>query len=484
MRAASIAAWVVAAGVWVALPAHAGVIDPPLAARIAHSASHAMTPVLVELAGAPSIEALAAQVKAMPRQARGGVIAAQLRTQFDARKTAVIELARKLGATRVDEVWISHALAVELPQKQIAALAAHPDVARVSSDAGMRSTAPHANVPVGVATARPIQRRAPKPKPLPVFPEPDFSKLKPAAHHVAIGAAALWERGVLGRGTTIAIVDSGVNPREAALGASYRGGAADWFDPYGQQALPRDVEGHGSLVASVAVGTGGIAPGVAPAARWIAARLFDDYGIGRVSAVHRIYQWVLDPDGRIDTPDTPDVVNNSWGMPTTAGRCSTEFARDIALLRLAGVHVVFAAGNDGPDAGTSISPANNPGVLSVGALDLQQQIARRTSRGPSACDQGVYPTVFAPGVGLPVSDRAAMLLGETFEVDGSSFAAAVVSGALLLARETNRQGSVDEIERAVLTSSGVDSATPNVRVFKLPMAGGGTQMQAWRKEGP
>ena len=450
--------------------ASAGQIDPALAARLAHLPVHAMTPVIVELDGKPAIEQVAAQVGNLPRTARGGAIAAQLRSQFDGRKTAVIAAAQRLGATRVDEVWIAHALAIELPQKQIAALAATPGVAWVFSDTGMRSTTPHANVPVGVAHARSVQRKPAPPKPLPSFPEPDFSKLKPAAHHTAIGATAWWERGFLGRGSTVAIVDSGVNPREAALGASYRGGSADWFDPYGQQAQPRDVDGHGSLVASVAVGAGGLSPGIAPAGRWIAARLFDDNGIGRMSAVHRIYQWVLDPDGQAQTPDTPDVVNNSWGMPTTAGRCSAEFSRDIALMRLAGVHVVFAAGNDGPERNTSISPANNVGALAVGALDGQQQVARRTSRGPSACDKSVYPAVFAPGVGLPVSDRAAMLLGETIEVDGSSFAAAVVSGALLLAREANRQGSVDEIERAVLASSGVDSATPDVRRFMLPAA--------------
>ena len=77
--------------------ASAGQIDPALAARLAHLPVHAMTPVIVELDGKPAIEQVAAQVGNLPRTARGGAIAAQLRSQFDGRKT-VAEIYTSMGS--------------------------------------------------------------------------------------------------------------------------------------------------------------------------------------------------------------------------------------------------------------------------------------------------------------------------------------------------------------------------------------------------
>ena len=82
--------------------ASAGQIDPALAARLAHLPVHAMTPVIVELDGKPAIEQVAAQVGNLPRTARGGAIAAQLRSQFDGRKTAVIAAAQDRKGTRLN----------------------------------------------------------------------------------------------------------------------------------------------------------------------------------------------------------------------------------------------------------------------------------------------------------------------------------------------------------------------------------------------
>ncbi len=235
-----------------------------------------------------------------------------------------------------------------------------------------------------------------------------------------------------GRASRWRVVDSGVDLQAAAIAQGYRGRLSDWFDPYAQQRYPADSTGHGTLVAGLLVG--GLIDdtpiGVAPRARWIAARLFDDAGQGRASAVQRIYQWVLDPDGDPATPDAPDIVNNSWGLPQSAGQCDTSFARALAALRAADIHVVFAAGNDGPAGNTSMSPANNPGVLSVGALNPDRGIAERSSRGPSGCGGGPFPSLYAPGVNLPALDRIAASIGSAALADGTSFAAAAVSGAL------------------------------------------------------
>lgn len=79
-------------------------------------------------------------------------------------------------------------------------------------------------------------------------------------------------------------------------------------------------------------GAGGTAIGVAPAARWIAARIFDDRGRSSAAAVHSVYQWLLDPDGNPATDDAPDVVNNSWTF--TSPGCHLEFEPDLQALRV------------------------------------------------------------------------------------------------------------------------------------------------------
>ena len=80
-------------------------------------------------------------------------------------------------------------------------------------------------------------------------------------------------------------------------------------------------------------GAGGTAIGVAPGAQWISARVFNDQGSSTTSAIHRAFQWLLDPDGDPATPDAPQVVNASWSFANPG--CNLEFAPDIQALRAA-----------------------------------------------------------------------------------------------------------------------------------------------------
>ena len=113
---------------------------------------------------------------------------------------------------------------------------------------------------------------------------------------------------------------------------------------------------------------GGDAIGVAPGAEWIAANPFA-VSPTLFSTLHSSFTWVLDPNGAADPTDiAPDVVNNSWAL-NAPGVCVSEFQADIDLLKAAGIGVVFAAGNEGPNLFTSQSPANNPNALAVGATE-------------------------------------------------------------------------------------------------------------------
>ena len=240
-----------------------------------------------------------------------------------------------------------------------------------------------------------------------------------------IGAAALWDRGVTGRGVVIASLDSGVDASHPALAASFRGGPHDWYDPSGEHLRhPVDASGHGTATLGVMVGSGaGATPqGVAPGARWIAAKVFDDRGRSTTARIHAALQWALDPDGNPRTHDAPQVVNASWDIAGSG--CDLAFEQDLRHLRQAGVLPVFAAGNDEHDA----SPANNPSAFAVGAVDDAGALAAGSGRGPSACGEPVYPQVVAPGVNITTTD----LFGLSQAQSGTSVAAPYVSGALAL----------------------------------------------------
>ena len=147
-------------------------------------------------------------------------------------------------------------------------------------------------------------------------------------------------------------------------------GPNSWFDPYGQHpTTPLDLTGHGTATMGVMVGgdAGGTSIGMAPGATWIAARIFNDSGSGTATAIHAALQWVLDPDGNPATDDAPDVLNNSWAYGSLG--CNLAFQLDLQALRATGILPVFAAGNFGPGTSTSVSPANYPESLAVGAVD-------------------------------------------------------------------------------------------------------------------
>jgi subtilisin family serine protease len=267
------------------------------------------------------------------------------------------------------------------------------------------------------------------------------------------------------------MIDTGVDAAHPDLAGSFRGGKADWFDVHGEQARPIDRHGHGTQIAGLVVGAGasGQTLGVAPQAKWIAARIYNDRNVGRLSQLHRIMAWLLDPDGNPATADAPQVVLNAWGLGDRPGTCDDEFVNDLRWLRAAGMHVVFAAGNGGPSENSSVSPANNPGVLAVGALDGSGELAVFSSRGVSACDARRYPDVLAPGELLRTTDLAAGGAPVTTAGTGTSFAAALVAGELALLVQARPILPWAERE-ALLRSVPGDASLPLLRALGLSTA--------------
>ena len=91
----------------------------------------------------------------------------------------------------------------------------------------------------------------------------------------------------------------------------------------------------------------------------------------------------------------PDIVNNSWG----GGKGMNEWYRPMVQnWTEAGIIPVFAAGNDGPAAGTINSPGNYPEVIAVASTNRTDDLASTSSRGPAPYPGEIKPNISAPGV--------------------------------------------------------------------------------------
>jgi subtilisin family serine protease len=383
-----------------------------------------MRPVIVRLDAQASLGGLP-----QPRAQRLRELVTRLKDTARTTQLPVLQLLatrqRQGLVGRVRPMWVMNAVAVTAAQSVIDELRAMPPVAGVTPDG------------TGIVPAA-----------------------SPPQWNISLAnAPPAWDAGDTGQGVVVASLDTGVDVTHPDLASRWRGGSDSWYDPYGQHtAGPVDFSGHGTQTMGVMVGgdAGGSSIGVAPGAKWIAARVFDDQGSATVSAVHFAFQWVLDPDHDSATADSPQVVNNSWTM--TSG-CSLEFLPDIDALRAAGIAPVFAAGNGGPGADTGFSPANNPGALAVGSTSSLDVIANDSSRGPTSCGGTgrTFPSLVAPGVGIRTAD---LFSGYTTQ-SGTSLAAPHVAGALALLLSAHPGLSATAQETA-LTSTAVDLGAAGV----------------------
>jgi serine protease AprX len=330
------------------------------------------------------------------------------------------------GARQFRELWMINGFAVTARASVIRQLASRPGIELIRLDSTLEAPATTSG---GAA-----------------LPEWNLNVVR---------APELWTQGFTGSGIVVANMDTGVDPNHPDLATKWRGGDNSWYDPHGEHATPYDSTGHGTQTMGIMVGgaAGGSAIGVAPDARWIAAKLYNDAGVARYSDIHLAFQWLLDPDGDLATLDAPDVVNASWGLTGTAGQCITEFSTDIEVLKAAGIALAIAAGNDGPSPLTSLSPANNPPGFAAGAVDADLAIASFSSRGPSACDGTVYPELVAPGVNINTADLSFGGLPLYAVVSGTSYAAPHAAGALALLAGAFPQAGVGQLETALTASA-------------------------------
>ncbi len=220
-------------------------------------------------------------------------------------------------------------LAVTASEPVVRALAARPDVREVRLD-------------------RPIPR--PVPVPAAAAPSAEISEW----NLDQIRAPEVWAiaSAYTGVGSVVGSFDTGVDGTHPNLAPRYRGDdATNWLDLYGEHTSPFDADGHGTHTTGTAMGgdAGGTNIGVAPGAQWIAAKAWDDNGVGLVSAFHQIFQCFLapggDPGSTITVTDTTRNVGGGLAdASTTSFYLSTNPTLDAADLWLGGRAVPALAG--------------------------------------------------------------------------------------------------------------------------------------------
>jgi subtilisin family serine protease len=257
-----------------------------------------------------------------------------------------------------------------------------------------------------------------------------------------INASTVWERyGARGETVRVAVLDTGVDADHPDIDLyttddgdpTFPGGWAA-FDESGtriEDSEPYDTGNHGTHVTGTVAGgdTSGEYIGVAPDAEVMHGLVIpnDD---GTTSQVIGGMEWAVANDA--------DVIVMSLGSETYNGA----FIDAVENARTNGVSVVAAIGNNG--AGSSTSPGNVYGILSVGAVDESSDVPSFSggeridvkevwhplfeSQTDDWPEEYVTPTVTAPGVSI----SSAAPGGGYRTASGTSMATPHVGGAVAL----------------------------------------------------
>lgn len=286
--------------------------------------------------------------------------------------------------------------------------------------------------------------------------------------------------GVKGKGTTVVVLDSGVDATHPDL--QFRTKVIENVKILGDLGLTGatafvegvintdNTSGHGTHVAGTVGGTGTASAsderdpyyyrGVAPEASLV--------GLG-AGEVLFILHALVGFDYAIATKDRfgTTVITNSWGNSTSSYDPNNPISKAAYEAYRQGIVVTFAAGNDGPDDNTMSTYSINPWVIGVAAGTKAKDLADFSSRG-EAGELYEHPDITAPGVnitstravGTPVGALGPVVNSAHPEyytyyhtISGTSMATPFVAGTVALMMSANPQLSPDQVEEIITSTA-------------------------------
>ncbi len=265
-----------------------------------------------------------------------------------------------------------------------------------------------------------------------------------------VGADVAEGEGISGKGVKVAVLDTGTS-YDLLFQGPYVGGRS----AVEGQLVPFDEVGHGTHVQTTISGRAfkslhGLLKGVAVDAEVIAIKVLGyGLGMGMTSGILR---------GMADAVEWgADVVSMSLGGPEEDP--GNPYDIIISGLSKEGMIFCIAAGNSGPDPETIGTPGSCEAALTVGAVDIQGNIAAFSSRGRTK-DGRIKPDVVDPGVNILSTSAGYIALMQFMDgppalaaISGTSMAtphcAGIVALALQYARSRGKKLTTEGIKEAM-----------------------------------
>ncbi|MFD9478626.1 S8 family serine peptidase [Streptomyces nojiriensis] len=180
-----------------------------------------------------------------------------------------------------------------------------------------------------------------------------------------VAATAAWAAGYDGKGTKVAVLDTGTDLDHPDLR-----GRVTASKNFTDSDTDADRQGHGTHTISTVGGSGtesaGAKRGVAPGAELLSGKVLNDGGYGLDSWIIAGMEWAVEARA--------DVVSMSLGDPSQTA-CDDPLAAAAERLSQQGPLFVIAAGNSGPGNNTVSSPGCAASALTVGAVDRDDRTA-------------------------------------------------------------------------------------------------------------
>lgn len=219
-----------------------------------------------------------------------------------------------------------------------------------------------------------------------------------------VSAPETWNLSYTGEGITVAIIDTGIYPHPDLIKPNKR--LVAFRDFIKNKTSFYDDNGHGTHVAGCVAGngykSGNKYKGTAPKANLVGVKVLDRMGSGRLSTVIAGVQWCITQKEKLGIR----VINLSLGSAAHSSYEDDPMCRAVEQAWSAGIVVVAAAGNEGPESGTIGSPGIDPKIITVGAADDHNTVPKKddsiadfSSRGPTV-DGLIKPDVVCPGVNI------------------------------------------------------------------------------------